>query len=144
MRSIKSKILTAAFVLIGSAAAANAQMSGPLGVKFRTSFPFMVGNTTMPAGNYAVRQLGSRDSRFSLILQGPGGQVMLNTVAGSSKAPFLRRTEVIFEKIDDQYFLSEVRSAGAEAGNRIPMASRQRTLLARGRPVREIVVTTGL
>ena len=50
MRSIKNKILIAALVLIGSVAAANAQISGPLGVKFRTSFPFMVGNTTMPRG----------------------------------------------------------------------------------------------
>jgi len=119
-------------------------MSGPLGVKFYTSFPFMVGNRIMPAGHYAVRRLGSRDSRFSLILQGSGGQVMLNTVAGASKAPFLKRTAVIFENIDGQYFLSEVRSAGEEAGNRIQTSGRQRMLLAKGRPIREIVVTSDL
>ena len=41
MCNLKRKILIAAFILISSLTAANAQMSGPLGVKFYTSFPFM-------------------------------------------------------------------------------------------------------
>jgi len=144
MRNLKKKILIATFILLGSVTAANAQMSGPFGVKFNTSFPFVVGNAKMPAGRYTMRRLGMRESRYSLILQGPAGLVMLNTVGGSSKARFLPRSEVIFENIGGEYFLSEVRQGGEESGNRLQMSGRQRVLIAQGRPVRQIVVTSDL
>ena len=142
---LKNKLMIAALILTGGVTAANAQMSGPYGVKFKTSFPFTVGNTMMPAGDYTVRRLGTNGnfSRYSLVLQGRyGGQVMLNTVGGSSKTAFLRHTEVVFENIDGQYFLSEVRSAGEEVGHRLQMSGRQRVLMARNRPVRRIVVSS--
>jgi len=146
MRTIKYKILIAGLVLIGSVAAAYAQMpTGPYGVKFHTSFPFTVAGHMMPAGDYAVRHMGGmRDPRFSLMLENrdDGERVMLNTVAGASKSRFLTRTGVVFDVIDGQYFLTEIRSAGSEAGNRIPLSSVQRRMMAMARPVRTIVVST--
>ena len=140
MRSTDPKFFLIAIVLLlAGAVSASAQLS--TGVKMKTSFSFTVGKTTLPAGDYTIRRLGSRESNYSLILQGEGRQIVFTTVGASSKERFVSRTEIIFENIDGQYFLSEVRAAGAETGNRIVPSGNYSRLLASNRPVQRVVVT---
>ena len=123
MYGFKKRMLIGLLVAAcGCVSAAYGQMSAVYGVKFETSFPFAVGKTVLPAGDYTVRRLpGADQSRYSLLLQGRNGEnIMLNTVGAKSKG-FLNRSELVFEDIDGQYFLTEVRQAGEEAGNRIPV-----------------------
>jgi hypothetical protein len=143
MRDLKSKMLTTSLaLLLAGVVSVSAQMSDVYGVKMTTSFPFTVNNVMLPAGDYKIRRLGMRESKSSLILQGEGRKVMLNTVAGLSNGQFVDRTEVVFENIGGQYFLAEVRSAGSEAGARIVPSRSYRRLMASSRPVRRIVVST--
>ena len=142
MRNYKKNILvTAAVLLILGAITASAQMAPVYGVKMTTSFPFTVGNTMLPAGDYRIARLSNHEL-YSLVLQGEGRQVTINTVGASSKTPFVNKTEVVFDNIGGQYFLVEVRSAGSETGNKIVQAGTYRRLMASSRPIRRIVVST--
>lgn len=144
MRIFKYKVLMAATVFVlGSAVASFSQMSGPYGVKFHTDFPFVAANTEMPAGIYHVRRLdGIRESNYTLLLQGDSGKtVMLTTIGGRSNF-FLPKTQVLFDAIDGQYFLTEIRAGGEAAPNRVVPSKTYRRLMARGPRVRQVVVST--
>ena len=140
MRSTDPKFFLVAIVLmIAGAISASAQMT--TGVKMTTSFPFTVGKTTLPAGSYTIKRLGGRESNYSLSLQGEGRQMLISTVGSSTKERFITRTEIVFENIDGQHFLSEIRSAGSEAGNRIVPSGNYSRLLASNRPVQRVILT---
>lgn len=143
MRIFNYRFLIAAIITVFGATAAFSQMSGPYGVRFHTDFSFIAANKEMPAGNYRVRRLdGIRESNYTLLLQGDSGKtVMLTTVGGRSNY-FLPKTQVLFDEVDGQYFLTEIRAGGEAAPNRVVPSKNYRRLLAAGPRVRQVIVST--
>jgi hypothetical protein len=106
-------ILSGLLCLIGSATAIAQQFSDK--VAFATTFPFSVGNTTLPAGKYVVRPLEDDKSVLEVSGVNTTTTVMFDVEPTSSEQPH-NKGEVVFKKYGDKYVLSEVWQEGSTAG----------------------------
>ena len=112
MKTLFRSALVAIGLVIASAGAAHAQITTP--IKFTTSFAFMVGHTSMPAGSYTLAPVENDDSLMQLS-DGHHAVVFVMTERDYPKvAP--RQDEVTFAKHGDTYTLREVWDASALTG----------------------------
>lgn len=103
--------LTAGALVMTCAGAANAQL--PENMKFTTTFPFMVGSTTLPAGAYTVRPL-PQDNALLEISNGRNTVLVLTENDSPKAQP--RQDEVIFVKHDDNYVLKNIWDSATRSG----------------------------
>ena len=82
-------------------------------VEFTTSFPFTVGNATVPAGSYTIRP--DDDDPNILALTGAGADVLFQTENKTQKST-PSKTEVIFNRYGDRHVLKEIQVEGSEIG----------------------------
>ena len=79
-------------------------------------FAFSVEQNQLPAGSYSVRELGAR---ATLIQSADGKEHVMGIYcnAGPSKSG---ETKLVFKKIGDHYFLSEIWSSARDEGQKVP------------------------
>ena len=111
MKSLFRSALVATGLVIASAGAANAQLVYPM--KFSTTFPFMVGQTSLPAGDYTVTPL--ENDHDMMQLTNGHTSVLVMTEKDAPKVP-PRQDEVIFTKQGDTYILREFWDAATATG----------------------------
>jgi hypothetical protein len=82
-------------------------------VEFTTSFPFTVGNTTVPAGRYTITP--DEDNPEILRLSGARTSVLfeMDSAQAREAAP---KTEVVFKRYGDGYVLKDIWVAGSDTG----------------------------
>ena len=73
---------------------------------FRTTFPFVVGNATLPAGAYTLRR--TEDSQSVYMVSGPRSVFMVANPTSHPPSIDPAKVEVIFQKFGDQCVMSEV------------------------------------
>ena len=113
MRSLVRSIGIALGVLtLASVQNASAQITST--VEFTTSFPFTVGNTTVPAGNYTIRP--DDDNPQILELTGKNTSVLFQTdVATERETP--SKTELVFSRYGgSNYVLKNIWVEGSNSG----------------------------
>jgi len=111
MKTIVRSALVATGLVIASAGAANAQLVNTM--KFTTTFPFMVGHTSLPAGAYTVTPLEGDHSVMEI--SNGHTSVLMATESDSPKvAP--RQDAVTFVKRGDTYLLREIWDASTSTG----------------------------
>lgn len=112
-------------------------------VKATVPFSFTVENTSFPAGSYTVYlmipdnvvRVQSADGRKVAIIRG-----MPSTGSSDSE-----HAELVFNRIDNQYFLSQVREQGSNLRRDVPLGNRAHEL-AKNRNARQdtlVAVTAG-
>lgn len=110
-----SKLVRTALIVTGivltSAGAANAQLADV--VKFTTTFPFVVGGKTLPAGAYTATPIPA-DPMVLQISNGHTAALMLTENDLPKVHP--RHDEVTFVKRGDAYVLSEIWDAATSMG----------------------------
>jgi hypothetical protein len=111
MKILFRSALVAAGLVIASAGTASAQLTTTM--KFTTTFPFMVGQRSMPAGSYTVTPL---DNDHALLQIRSGHSAVLMLTEKDSPAAGPRQDEVIFAKRGDTYVLREVWDASTATG----------------------------
>ncbi len=123
MRSIAALLLIVGFV-VGSV---HGQAGSP-GVKVTVPFRFVIGRTTLSAGEYSI--FSSRDKVW---VQEASGRnvVVLFTGALDGKVPE-QNGRVIFDCYLGECFLSQVWIAGLDAGRTLPKSKRQIQLASTG------------
>jgi hypothetical protein len=90
---------------------ASAQITYP--VEFTTSFPFTVGNSTVPAGSYTVTP--DDDNPAMLRVTGAHTSVFVETQnAAPRQVP--AKTEVVFNRYGDGYVLKAIWIEGSNEG----------------------------
>jgi hypothetical protein len=79
-------------------------------------FEFTVRNSTLPAGEYTIKRINSVSPGTMEIRNADGTQrlVFLVTSAETLKQP--DHTKLIFDRVGDQYFLSEIFEIGNRSG----------------------------
>lgn len=107
-----------------TAVATNAQ-SGSLQLRANVPFDFVVGDKTLPAGNYAVRQItqssdggiliSSRDSRHQTIR-------LSNNVQGRET----KKAKLTFRRYGSTYFLAQVWASGSVEGREMMKSKAER------------------
>lgn len=73
---------------------------------FRTTFPFVIGNATLPAGAYTIRR--TEDSQGVYMVSGPGSVFLVANPTSHPPSIDPAKDEVIFQKFGDQFVMSEV------------------------------------
>jgi hypothetical protein len=93
------------------------------GVNFTTAFPFIVGNTTVPAGSYTVKPDDDDPGIFEL--SGKHTSVLFNTEnVQAHKTP--SKTEVVFQRYGDGYVLKDIWVEGSDTGTEAATAEGER------------------
>ena len=100
-----------------SATSAHAQIIGNL--EAQIPFQFHVGNTTLPAGTYIIHRLDNTDGTVMQISTKDGTMSKLFDVESTLANSTPDKTELIFNKYGDRYFLSEMFDEGKPDGSRV-------------------------
>jgi hypothetical protein len=108
---MRTKFFAVCFALL-AAAVASSQIISP--VTFKMDTPFVVGNTTLPAGSY---EIVPTDEEGVLELRGASGSpgVLFDTVSIENVTPF-KQTEILFHRYGNNLVLKSVMVAGETTG----------------------------
>jgi hypothetical protein len=103
-------------------------------ISFTTSFPFVVDNTTLPAGSYTITP--DEDDPYVLELRGAHASVIVVTKSASQDKP-PSKSEVVFSRYDTGYVLKNIWVAGSNGGYVTDLALGERHLAKQGDSPRE-------
>ena len=105
-------LAAAALTLVSAVATANAQESRTQVANI--PFEFTVGETTLPAGDYNVSRLSSGEA---IALRGTESAVRLTSLITRTEPA--KQSKLVFHRYGNQYFLSEVWTAGYANGRKL-------------------------
>lgn len=109
------------------ATTAHAQLPGTA-LRASIPFDFSVKGKILPAGDYEIRRISDEPDGLvisSLSDKHERALFETNTVDAPRTA---RRSEVVFHRYGDSYFLSEVFAGDGEKGRELPVSRQERTL----------------
>lgn len=108
---------------------ASAQIVGDLDADI--PFQFHVGARELPAGEYRIRVADEADLRVMEITSADGSTSVLFQVLDSDLQSAPSKSELIFNKYGDQYFLSKLFDEGNPSGNEL-IRSRDEKQISKG------------
>ena len=114
-------------VLIGSmAVAAQAQTARHATVRVSIPFQFHVGNATMPAGDYTIRELNedSNASTLQISCQKSGANTIVNMIGALGNTPAM--SKLTFRRYGNQYYFAAVWVEGENDGLQAPKSKAER------------------
>ncbi len=93
-------------------------------------FEFVVGNTTMPAGEYTIKA-GGDGSRLAVVrIQSADYQTSVNVLSVSAYTGKNQgESKLVFHRYGSQYFLSQIWSSGRSEGRQLPGSRTERELV---------------
>ena len=93
-------------------------------MKVNIPFSFVVGKTTLPAGEYSVQGLGSSGNAISIRkLDHTANSLTLSIRCQSLKTP--QQSKLVFHRYGDRYFLTQIWTAGSNSGYEFPKSRRE-------------------
>jgi hypothetical protein len=133
MNPVKKFLVLSVFVLGGSVVA-NAQMDADSRVQANVPFDFTVSETRLPAGKYEIRRQDDEVSNIFELRSANGRTTVAFSVEDTQRKDdqIASKTELIFDKVGDQYFLSQVWVAGSASGSELPKSRMEKRLDADG------------
>jgi hypothetical protein len=129
---IRSVVVAGGFLVLVGVHPASAQITGP--VEFTTTFPFTVGNATVPAGSYTIDP--DMDNPQILSLTGSDTGVFFQ-VANIQAPTSPSKTEVVFKRYGQGYVLHNVWVAGSSTGVESTIAEAEKHHAKHGGPTGE-------
>ena len=117
------------------AACANAQS---VNVKANVPFDFMVGKSTLPAGEYSIQSISTGASDVLAIRGGKTNQMLTSANHAETLNPS-KNSRLVFHKYGDQYFLAQIWLEGDRAGRELKI-SRREAEVAKNVPTSEEVI----
>jgi hypothetical protein len=113
MKSLIQSIgIAIGIVMLAGVPRASAQIASDQ-VEFTTTFAFTVGNATVPAGSYTIREAG--DEPGVLMLTGTHASVLFLTQATEARET-PTKTEVVFTRYGNGYVLKDIWMEGSNTG----------------------------
>ena len=109
---------------------ANAQIVGDLEVNI--PFQFHVGNTKLPAGEYRIHPLEDSDLTLMEISSADGSASTLFQVQEVDANATPNKSELIFNKYGDQYFLAQLFDEGEPSGSQLPESRYEKRISQQG------------
>jgi hypothetical protein len=126
--------MTLCLLAAGGAVVANAQGDQPAIIDVNVSHAFVVGNTTLPAGKYEIRRLDDTVTNVSEIRSTNGRTAVVFETEDAQPRDDqpASKTELVFNKVGNQYFLSQVWVAGSLNGRELPKSKMEKRLAEGG------------
>jgi hypothetical protein len=133
IRNSGKLLLALCLLVVGGGIVANAQINSVPQLEINVPFAFAVGDAKLPAGRYEIRtpedvspnvlEIRSVDRRMAVIF---------DTEAAETRGDQIEnKTEIIFDKVGDQYFLRQIWVSGSSSGSEL-RTSRMEKRLASG------------
>ncbi|MEP6706413.1 MAG: hypothetical protein ABJC05_02775 [Pyrinomonadaceae bacterium] len=125
--------MTCMMILAGFMAmsSAKAQTSASRQLIANIPFEFSVGNKSMPAGDYTVRQINPASDRAVLQLRSKDGStsamVQMRSVSGKTQ----ESAKLVFHRYGNQYFFAQVWTTGDSEGLEAPKSHAERGMVER-------------
>jgi len=131
---MKTNIMRRAFgffsilVLFASLFVSSVNAKASDSVVFQIPFDFVVAGKTLPAGEYiVVRSTLASDEILSIrSLDKSGGAYVLTSTLRANE--ILNDSKLVFNRYEDQYFLSEFWVSGQDSGRKVIKSDRERAL----------------
>ena len=108
-RKIFAAVVVAVFAL--GLAGSLAWAAGAVAVD--VPFSFLVKDKEMPAGSYEIRAEGANQSPLTIRSTRSGGTVVLQVIERLADTG-AKEPKVVFDKVDNKYYLSEVHMPGTD------------------------------
>lgn len=118
------KVLLAVVIGLMTISSAAAQQAT---VVANVPFNFSVHDITLPAGEYTISGVGDH----LLYISGVNGKHLFITINSVDSVTPKTRSELVFHRYGEQYFLSEVWMTATETGDSLPPTKRERQMLTR-------------
>ncbi len=113
-----SFFIALAFALSIRPAKAHAQIIGELEVN--VPFQFYAGNVKLPAGKYVLHMMDNSDLKIMEISNAEGSTSALFEVEDAESNSEPRKSELIFDKYGNRYFLARIFDEGNPDGSKVP------------------------
>ncbi len=111
---VRCVLLAAGFGLVAAVSPASAQIYEEL--TFKTTFPFMVGRATLPAGTYSVSPAFDGDGALLEIRGDRHAALFFGENAGMPRVVNPKESAVLFNRYGDHYVLAEIWDAADREG----------------------------
>jgi hypothetical protein len=119
--------LILSLLIAGGQGIASAQI-GDTTIEANITHDFIVGTTTLPAGKYEIRVLSDTDPNTFEIRSANGHAVALFETRSAQANRTPRKTELVFNKLGDSYFLSQIWLEGSDLGNELEKTKEEKKL----------------
>jgi hypothetical protein len=90
-------------------------------------FEFTAGNRTLPAGDYTINRAENTPGMMLLRSEDSHSAVFF-AVENTYSLQIAKQTELVFNKVGDRYFLSQIWVAGEDLGRELPKSRAEREL----------------
>jgi hypothetical protein len=126
-------LLILSLLVAGGQGIASAQI-GDTTIEADITHAFIVGNTTLPAGKYEIRALYDTDPNTFEIRSANGHTAAIFETHSAQANRTPRKTELVFNKFGDSYFLSQIWLEGSDLGNEVEKTKAEKKLEEGGIP----------
>lgn len=123
-----SKLLILGLLIAASGICAKAQALAEGTIEADVPFAFIVGEKTFPAGKYTLKRADDTNPGVLEIRNDNGRGTIFFDVETAQANENPRQTNLVFEKIGDQYFLSEIWASDTNVGYRLPKTNAEKSL----------------
>ena len=136
MRNLGKLFLAFCLVTVIEGAVANAQVVSVPQVEANVPFDFVVGDTRLPAGKYRIAAVdGTLDKVLEIRSTDNRTTVLFDTEDAQTRSDQIEtKTELVFDKVAGQYFLSEIWVAGSATGSSLQKSRMEKRLMNGGSP----------
>jgi len=130
------KNIAKSFVLVLTVAlcVVAAQAQSPVMLRGTVPFNFMVGNHSAPSGDYTVKELDQEIEGWF----GPDGHSFIIRTMASDKQGDLGATKLVFHRYGNDYYLTEVWSAGSS--HEVRLTSSQQSIAKKQKKFETVAV----
>lgn len=121
MRKKGKLFLAICLLTVGGAVVASGQTVSSPQFEAYVPFDFVVGDTRLPAGKYLIRTVEDKANDVLEIRSAHNPtSVIFDTIGGPVQgAEIQRKTKLVFDVIDGQYFLAQIWIAGSSTGSEL-------------------------
>jgi hypothetical protein len=123
-----SRLLILALLTAAGAICANAQALEEGSIEADVPFAFIVGEKAFPAGKYTLRRADATNPGVLEISNDKGRGTIFFEAQPARASEYPRQTNLVFDKIGDEYFLSEIWAADTNLGYRLPKTNAEKSL----------------
>ncbi len=123
-----SRLLILVLLTAGGAICANAQALAEGTIEADVPFAFIVGEKTFSAGKHTLKRADDTNPGVLEIRTDKGRGTIFFEAETAQANEYPRQTKLVFEKIGDQYFLSEIWASDTNLGYRLPKTNAEKSL----------------
>jgi len=122
---MKMRALVMASVMALTAMASTRVAQAQDHLVIRIPFDFVVGGTTLPAGEYSVNTSGPERTLLLIDRQDASASIFMGANAIIASEP-KSESKLVFNRYGDRYFLSQIWTAGNSCGRLLRMSDREK------------------